>query len=138
MRERPVSGSVVGMQGVDQSLDSVHDESRERFSRVAQRVTRWAGSLVPAALSALFVVGWLVLGFVIDFPHWWQVVLTEASAAVTLSMVFVIQHTSNRTAHATALKLDELIRATENAEEKVAGIENRELREQERLDKSSD
>lgn len=133
-----MSGSVVGVQDVGHSVDSVHHESRERFSRVAQRITRWAGSLVPAVLSALFVVGWLVLGVVIDFPHWWQVVLTETSAAVTLSMVFVIQHTSNRTAHATALKLDELIRATENAEEKVAGIENRELREQEQLDQSPD
>jgi low affinity Fe/Cu permease len=133
-----VAGSVVDVQDVGQSVDTVHHESRERFSRMAQRITQWAGSLVPAVLSALFVVGWLVLGVVIGFPHWWQVVLTEVSAAVTLSMVFVIQHTSNRTAHATALKLDELIRATEDAEEKVVGIEKRELREQERLAQSSE
>ena len=131
-----MSGSVVGKQVAGRSVGSVHHESRERFSRVAQRTTAWAGSLLPAVLSALFVAGWLILGIVLGFPHWWQTVLTETSAAVTLSMVFLIQHTSNRTSHATALKLDELIRATENAEEKVAGIENRELHEQERLGRS--
>jgi low affinity Fe/Cu permease len=104
--------------------------SQERFSRIARRLTRWAGSIFPAAVSALFVAGWLILGAFTLFPMWWQTVLTEASAAVTLSMVFVIQHTTNRQAHATALKLDELIRATAGAGDHVIGIENRALHEQ--------
>jgi low affinity Fe/Cu permease len=89
--------------------------------------------VVPAAASAVFVVGWLILGVCTDFPEWWQTILTEASAAITLSMVFVIQHTSNRQAHATALKLDELIRATQGAGDHVIGIENGALHEQEAL-----
>ncbi|MEO5873738.1 MAG: low affinity iron permease family protein [Streptosporangiaceae bacterium] len=114
----------------------MHQETRERFSRLARGFTQAVGSLIPAMLSVVFVVAWLVVGVVIDFPDWWMSALTETSAAVTLLMVFVIQHTNNREAHATALKLDELIRASENATEKVAGIENRELSEQEQLGES--
>jgi low affinity Fe/Cu permease len=120
---------------VEQNLTngSMHRESRERFSRLSRKITRGAGSLVPAALSVVFVLSWLVVGVVIAFPDWWQTVLTETSAAVTLTMLFIIQHTNNRESHATALKLDELIHAIAGAEEKVAGIEHRELEEQEQM-----
>ncbi|MGI8329721.1 low affinity iron permease family protein [Actinomadura scrupuli] len=113
--------------------EDVRHHGKERFSRLARRLTAWAGSVVPAAISALFVVVWLVLGVFTGFPHWWQVVLTETSAAITLSMVFVIQHATNRQSHATALKLDELLRAIDKAGDHVVGIENRSVHEQEEL-----
>ena len=65
-----------------------------------------------------WLVGYLVLGF----PTWMANVLQVTAAAVTLVMVFVIQHTQRRVEIATQLKLDELVR-TSDADDRLAAIE---------------
>ena len=54
---------------------------------------------------------WLVVGLRYRFPDWWETVLYSVTSAVTLVMVFVIQHTQTRQQSATRRKLDELLRA---------------------------
>jgi len=39
---------------------------------------------------------WLVVGAVVAFPSWWTTALEIASSAITLIMVFAIQHTQAR------------------------------------------
>lgn len=72
---------------------------------------------------ASFVGAWTALGVVIGFPQWWQTVLYSTSSAITLIMVFVLQHMQSRLESATQRKLDELLRALPGADERLIAVE---------------
>jgi low affinity Fe/Cu permease len=65
----------------------------------------------------------IVLG-VNGFPTTWETAFEFAAAAITVVMVFVIQHTQSRQQVATQLKLDELIRAAPRADDLLIHIES--------------
>ncbi len=98
---------------------------RERVSaRVEQRTigSRWlyrVDHYSSLPFAALGVGGGLVLvfivGLVLGFPNGWVVGFESGTSAVTLAMVFVIQHTQSREQAATQRKLDELLRALPEA-----------------------
>ena len=69
------------------------------------------------------VSGWRALGAVYDFPDWWATTLFAASGAVTLVMVFIIQHTQARLEIATQRKLDELLRSHPDADNRLIAAE---------------
>jgi len=96
---------------------------RRRSSRLLHRLGEltshsWAGSVVAAA-----VVVWLGVGAVVGFPGWWVAALEITSSAVTLVMVFAIQHTQARQESATQRKLDELLRALPTADNRLIAVE---------------
>lgn len=66
---------------------------------------------------------WAVTGPYFGFSDTWQLVINTGTTIVTFLMVFLIQATQNRDTLALQLKLDELIHATKNARNEVAGIE---------------
>ncbi len=66
---------------------------------------------------------WLVVGLVYTFPDWWETVLYSVTSAITLVMVFVIQHTQTRQQSATQRKLDELLRAMPTADDRLIAVE---------------
>ena len=73
--------------------------------------------------AAAFICGWTAFGIVIGFPEWWQTVLYSTSSAITLVMVFVLQHMQSRLESATQRKLDELLRAAPRADERLIAVE---------------
>ena len=100
---------------------------------MAHVVTRLAASAWTAGISVLIVLGLLATGVAAGFPGWWQTVVFAVSALVTLFMLFVIQHTTDRQTQAILLKLDELVQATGGAHDDVIAVEDRNLLEQEAL-----
>ena len=71
------------------------------------------------------VVGaWLVLGALTGYPRWWELLVTAGVPFVTLLMVVLLQHTQNHDDRATQLKLDELIRATHTATNRMMTVED--------------
>ena len=106
---------------------------REILSEAARRVATLAAS-GPAFLTSLaFVTAWLVTGVATGFPYWWHIILHSIAGAVTLLMVFAIEHGTRRDSHAILLKLDELIRVTSAARNDVIDVENKPLGHQEKL-----
>ena len=69
------------------------------------------------------VVVWAVTGPLFGFSDTWQLVINTGTTIMTFLMVFLIQATQNRDTMALQLKLDELIVATKNARNHIAGIE---------------
>lgn len=80
-----------------------------------------AGERVGAVMAAA-IGGWLIVYALTGFPEWMATALEVAAAAITIVMLFVIQHTQRRLETATQLKLDELVRVTD-ADDRVARIE---------------
>ena len=104
-----------------------------RFAALPEYATRWAGS-VPASLVATAVVaGLLITGAATRFPHWWQVTVHASGALVSLLMMVLIQHTTERQTKASLVKLDELVIATEGAREDVLEIEKHQTDEQQQI-----
>jgi low affinity Fe/Cu permease len=106
-----------------------------RFLRWIGEVTSRAGAAIVVALVLLVFL--LILG-IEGFPTTWLTTFGAIADVVTLIMLFVIQHTQSRHQLVLQLKLDELIRANPQADDRVVKLEvapDEELarREQEQL-----
>jgi len=69
------------------------------------------------------VVVWVLLSAVFEFPARLETVFQTLAAATTLAMVFVIQHTQARAQAATQRKLDEILRASPEADNTMIALE---------------
>jgi low affinity Fe/Cu permease len=107
--------------------------------RRISRVLRWVGDLTSRAGTAIVVTLVLVVFILVlglnGFPERWQVEFSTIAEAVTLIMLFVIQHTQSRQQIVLQLKLDELIRTSPNADDLLVhleGADDKELIEREK------
>ena len=92
------------------------------------RVLHWIGEFTSSSGKTLAVVLVLVIfGIVLGvnrFPQTWQTSFATIVSAITLVMLFVIQHTQSRHQKVLQLKLDELIRASPEADDLAVHLED--------------
>ena len=94
------------------------------FARLAVATSRISGRPATFLLAVAVVAVWAITGPLFGFSDTWQLVINTGTTIVTFLMVFLIQATQNRDTLALQLKLDELIMATKNARNQIAGIED--------------
>ena len=70
-----------------------------------------------------FAAVWLVVGFVWEFPRWWELVVTVGFPFLTLLVLALIQHTQHHDSNAIELKLDELLVSLDPASDAMVRIE---------------
>jgi low affinity Fe/Cu permease len=108
---------------------------KDFFYKIAHKTSEIVGS-VWAFLIALLVVGaWAVTGPLFDFSDTWQLVINTGTTIITFLMVFLIQNMQNRDSKVLHLKLDELIRATHKARNRLVDLEDLSEAEIEKLEK---
>jgi low affinity Fe/Cu permease len=90
-------------------------EQRTVGSRWLYRADHYSSLPIVAMAVGVLLAAAFVVGAVLGFPDGWVVAFESATSAVTLAMVFVIQHTQSREQAATQRKLDELLRALPEA-----------------------
>src|SRR3954462_8380040 len=79
--------------------------------------TKWA------FLAALGVIAlWLVSGPYFHYSDTWQLIINTGTTVVTFLVVFLIQNTQNRDARAIHLKLDEIIKSIDQAQNEMIAI----------------
>jgi low affinity Fe/Cu permease len=93
------------------------------FRRFAHATAEMVGRAQTFFAALVLVAVWGATGPVFHFSDTWQLVINTGTTIVTFLMVFLIQNTQNRDAHAMHLKLDELIRANKNARNALLGLE---------------
>ena len=108
-------------------------KSASRFTRFAKRTAHLSGKPVAFLCAAGIIVAWAVSGPIFDFNDTWQLVINTGTTIVTFLMVFLIQNTQNRDSEAVQVKLDELIRALEGADNALLDLEELEDEELDRM-----
>jgi len=92
-------------------------------SRALYRIEHYTSLPAVALAIVVSVIGLVILGAILGFPSGWATAFQVSVAAITLVMVFAIQHTQGREQAATQRKLDELIRALPGANESLMMLE---------------
>ena len=94
--------------------------------------TRWVNDALASpwalAVALALVAGYILVGPYVGLPE----PTIDLSFLITLStfvLVFLIEHQGNRDRAAMQVKLDELLRVVEHADERKIGIEERHPRE---------
>lgn len=105
------------------------------FARFASAVAAAAGRPGSFAVAGAVIVVWAVSGPFFGWSDTWQLVINTGTTIVTFLMVFVIQNAQNRDGMAIQVKLDELIRATRDARDRLVGIEHQDASVVERLER---
>jgi low affinity Fe/Cu permease len=93
------------------------------FTAFANHTSRAAGHHLTFALAVLVIAGWGITGPVFGYSDTWQLIINTGTTIVTFLMVFLIQNTQNRDSTAMHLKLDEIIRALDGAQNSFLNIE---------------
>jgi low affinity Fe/Cu permease len=94
------------------------------FNNAAQWTSRQCGRASTFALACAVIIVWAVTGPMFHYSDTWQLVINTGTTIVTFLMVFLIQNTQNRDSAALHLKLDELIRVSESARNRLLDLEN--------------
>ena len=103
------------------------------FNTAAQWTSRQCGRASTFAIAGLVVIVWAVTGPFFNYSDTWQLVINTGTTIVTFLMVFLIQNTQNRDSAVLHLKLDELIRVSESARNKLLDLEDLTEAELERI-----
>jgi low affinity Fe/Cu permease len=94
------------------------------FQRFSHTTAELVGRSEAFLTAASVVVIWATTGPAFGYSDTWQLIINTGTTIVTFLMVFLIQNTQNRDAHAMHLKLDELIRANKAARNSLLGLES--------------
>ena len=105
------------------------------FSHFASRASHWAGHYIAFIGAVIIVLIWAATGPFFAFSSTWQLVINTGTTIITFLMVFLIQNSQNRDSMAIHLKLDELLRAVNEADNELIEAEDEDERALKQLKK---
>ena len=98
--------------------------AKSPVSRCLYRVDELASRPLAVLLVVSAAAAWIVVSLAVGFPARWETVFQTLVAALTLSMVFVIQHTQARHQRAAQRKLDEILVAMPGTDNSLLTLEH--------------
>lgn len=97
---------------------------RSVISRWLASVDRQASRPRAAVLIIAAAGAWIMVSIAAGFRGRWETIFQTLVAALTLAMMFIIQHTQARQQRATQRKLDEILRAIPNTDNSLLTLEH--------------
>jgi low affinity Fe/Cu permease len=94
------------------------------FHVFANKAAYWVGAKWAFLAALLVIVLWLTSGPYFHYSDTWPLIINTGSTVVTFLVVFLIQNTQNRDARAIHLKLDEIIKSIDKAQNEMIDIEH--------------
>jgi len=97
---------------------------KDFWGTITTKVIGWTGSTAGIMTANALMLVWIIYGYFEHFSEESQMILNTITSIITFIMLFLIQKGQNKADKATQLKLDEIIYALENGNNKRLGIEN--------------
>ena len=94
------------------------------FHIFATQAANWVGTKWAFLAALLIILFWLISGPYFHYSDTWQLIINTGTTVVTFLVVFLIQNTQNRDARAIHLKLDEIIKSIDQAQNEMIDIEH--------------
>ena len=91
----------------------------DRWNRFSHTLTHHAGTKRFFGFVLVLIVAWGAVGLVLGSSRPWELVVTCGVPILTLLMVIVLQHAQNRDSKAIQLKLNELLLALDEPDNKL-------------------
>src|SRR5436190_23391716 len=93
------------------------------FDAFSTKVTKLSGSPGAFIIALTTIIVWAVTGPVFNYSDTWQLVINTGTIIITFLMVFLIQQSQNKDTLALQIKLNELIAANPNANNRIIDTE---------------
>ena len=103
------------------------------FTRFAKKTSTYTGRPATFIIAVGVIVAWACTGPLFGYSDTWQLVINTGTTIITFLMVFLIQNTQNRDTEALQIKLDEIIRAMDQANNSLLDLEELDDRELDRI-----
>ena len=103
------------------------------FTRFAKKTSTFTGKPITFILAVLVIAAWGITGPLFDYSDTWQLVINTSTTIITFLMVFLIQNTQNRDTEALQIKLDEIIRSIDLANNALLDLEEMDDQELDRI-----
>lgn len=94
------------------------------FTRIASRCAHVMGQPLMFIIAVSLIILWAISGPFLNYSDTWQLIVNTATTVMTFLAVFLIQNSQNRDGAAMQAKLDEIIRALDQARVEFVGIEH--------------
>jgi low affinity Fe/Cu permease len=94
------------------------------FHVFATKAAYWVGTKWAFLVALLTIAIWLISGPYFHYSDTWQLIINTGTTVITFLVVFLIQNTQNRDARAIHLKLDEIIKSIDQAQNEMIDIEH--------------
>src|SRR5574338_9688 len=105
--------------------------NKKKDGKGASWFTHWARATSHATgrpgaflLAVGVILLWAITGPIFHYSNTWQLVINTGTTIVTFLMVFLIQNTQNRDSQALQIKLDEIIRSLDAANNALLDLED--------------
>ena len=95
----------------------------DRFTDFARAVNHFVASPYATFAAFLIIAVWAFCGPIFHYSDGWQLIINTGTTIVTFLMVFVLNNAQSRDTSAMNAKLDALIVALENADNRMVGLE---------------
>ena len=96
---------------------------KDQFGNFARLINAFASSPAATALAFALVVLWAFSGSRFHYSDFWQLLMNTTSSVITFLMVFVLNNAQSRDTAAINAKLDAVIFAIKDADNRLIGLE---------------
>jgi low affinity Fe/Cu permease len=94
------------------------------FGNFSQALANKSGSPRTFASAIALIVIWAATGPYFHYNDTWQLIINTSTTIITFLMVFLIQNTQNRDNDILHIKIDELLRATKEAQNAALNLDD--------------
>ncbi len=104
-----------------------------KFAQIAQAISKKTGSPTAFLVALLLIMVWAATGPWFHYNDTWQLIINTSTTIITFLMVFIIQNTQNRDNDILHIKIDELLRATNQAHRAVLDLDSKDSKQLKQL-----